>query len=585
MILDRLPVSRKLAVLVVVSLAGILATAAIGLGQLRSTMMEDREEKVKAVVDVAFAQVKAAESAQAAMDMVRAARYGNGDYIFILDSDGRIVMHPISPDLEGTNRLQDTDANGVHLFQDMLAVAKADGSGFVSYDWPKTAGGEPLPKITYVRALPDMGWVIGSGIYVDDVDEVFGEQALIFGGVVVVLILGLALLSTTVARGLAGPLIAMTKTMGRLADGDLDVTVEGEGREDEIGSMANALVVFREHMRKGRRLAEEQERDQAIKEKRRKDMEEKVKAFEMTVVRVLDGLASADHSMKDMAVDMTEGANSTMQEAGEVSAAAEQASANVQTVASAAEELSASIIEIGRRVEESSEVAERAVTDADRASGGIDDLQRRVGQISEIVSLISDIADQTNLLALNATIEAARAGDAGKGFAVVAGEVKNLANQTQRATEDIIQRIADVQSATKTSVSAIGDVTRVIGEVHGIAASISSAVEEQGAATQEIARNVDEAARGTEAVTNAIIKVRKSAEDSNRRAKDMEGASAALGEQASSLKREVASFLKSVSGAEERKTELVSWNESLAFGIKSIDDDHRRLMDLVNTVY
>jgi methyl-accepting chemotaxis protein len=214
MILDRLPVSRKLAVLVVVSLAGILATAAIGLGQLRSTMMEDREEKVKAVVDVAFAQVKAAESAQAAMDMVRAARYGNGDYIFILDSDGRIVMHPISPDLEGTNRLQDTDANGVHLFQDMLAVAKADGSGFVSYDWPKTAGGEPLPKITYVRALPDMGWVIGSGIYVDDVDEVFGEQALIFGGVVVVLILGLALLSTTVARGLAGPLIAMTKTMG-----------------------------------------------------------------------------------------------------------------------------------------------------------------------------------------------------------------------------------------------------------------------------------------------------------------------------------------------------------------------------------
>jgi methyl-accepting chemotaxis protein len=585
MILDQLPVSRKLAVLVTVSLCGIIATASIGLMQIHSAMLEDRQDKVQAVVDTAYTQITAQPDDEAAKDLARAARYGDGDYLFILDTQGRIVTHPITPELEGRSLMDMKDTNGVPMFKNMIEVATTQGEGFVAYSWPKTANGAPLPKISYVHAIPDRGWILGSGIYVDDVTEAFKHQALLFGGVTIALLLGLAVLSTLVARNLTRPLGAMTKTMERLAEGDLEVEVDGTNRKDEIGHMAEAVVVFREHMREAKRLSDAQKLEQEAKEKRREEMDRKVRAFEMTVVRVLDGLAAADQGMKAMASDMTRGARETLEEAQEVTQSAERASSNVQTVASAAEELSASILEIGRRVEESSDVAKRAVTDSERASGGINELEQRVGQITEIVGLISDIADQTNLLALNATIEAARAGDAGKGFAVVASEVKALANQTQKATEDIIRRIGDVESATKVSVSAITEVTKVIGEVHHIAASISAAVEEQGAATQEIARNVDEAARGTESVTTAIVKVRASAEDADQRASDMQAASVELGRQADSLKSEVAAFLRGMQDEGEQHSEIVTWNESLSFGNKAIDEDHRRLMDLVNAVY
>ncbi|MBK1665378.1 chemotaxis protein [Rhodospirillum rubrum] len=601
MILDRLPVSRKLFALVLVSLLGIGTTAILALSQVHDVMMDDRRAKVRAIVDLAFSQTAdladraargaiSAEAAKAqAIEILRRARYDEGEYLFIIDTKGRSVMHPLAPEMEGKDMSEVKDAKGTAMFAEMARLAVSQGSGFVSYEWQRGAQETASPKISYVRRLSQWDWVIGSGIYIDDVEAAFTRQALIFVAVVGAVVAVLLALSLIIGRGIAGPLVAMTARMRRMAAGDLETAIPGEAtadqRRDEVGDMAAALVVFRENLRDAKRLAEEHRHEEEQKHIRRQQVDEQIRAFEMTVVRLLDGLVSADQSVRSTTTRLVDGARDTMSEANEVAASAEHASANVETVASAAEELSASIQEIARQVEQSSGVARRAVEETGEATKGIAELEERVGQITDIVKLISDIASQTNLLALNATIEAARAGDAGKGFAVVAGEVKNLANQTQKATKDITGRIADVEGATARSVRAIRDVSKVIGEIHEISASISAAVEEQGAATREIARNVDEAATGTNRVSSAIGRVRAAAEEANSEAGDMERASRDLGHQAEVLKGEVAEFLQGIRLGDGEDHALVTWSDDLATGDAHVDEDHRQLMTLVNSVY
>ena len=331
------------------------------------------------------------------------------------------------------------------------------------------------------------------------------------------------ILTWLILRSITRPLAALVGSMMRLAEGKVDTQVDGMDRPGEIGQMAQAVEVFKRNAKENQRLAGEQRREEEAKEKRRQEMENLTGHFEESVGDMLGKVTQASKGMNTTANSMTETFDQANVQSSTVANAAEQASANVQRAAAAAEELSSSISEISHQVAQSTSMTAKAVEDAGRANDMVQGLASAAQKIGEVVSLINDIASQTNLLALNATIEAARAGDAGKGFAVVAAEVKNLANQTAKATEEIDAQVSGIQTATGDTVAAIEGVAKSINEINEIASAIAAAVEEQGASTQEIASNVDQLAVGTQEVTTNIVDVAKAVQSTGEVANDVRG--------------------------------------------------------------
>ena len=365
------------------------------------------------------------------------------------------------------------------------------------------------------------------------------------GGIVSVFLAGLLywLLNSSVAR----VIVALTGAMTRLAQGDTGTEIPSHGRRDEIGVMAQAVGVFKDNMVEADQLrsAQEEMKSKAEAEKQTA-MGKMADDFEASVKDIVNAVSSSAVRLQNSARDMTRTAEEATDGAATVAAASEQASVNVQTVASASEQLSSSISEIGRQVTESARVCTNAVTDAAQARQSVQEMADMAQKISAVVTLINSIAGQTNLLALNATIEAARAGDAGKGFAVVASEVKSLANQTAKATDDIAAQIRAVQVASTASVEAIQSISATIGVIDEIAASIASAVEEQGAATREIARNVQQAAIGTSEVSSNITGVSQAASGTGAAAGLVLGAAEELSKQSEALSGQVDKFLATI---------------------------------------
>ncbi|MCZ4282800.1 HAMP domain-containing methyl-accepting chemotaxis protein [Kiloniella laminariae] len=346
---------------------------------------------------------------------------------------------------------------------------------------------------------------------------------------------------------LTNPMTALTETMTSLAEGNLKIDVPAVGWKNEIGQMAGAVLVFKENAIRIRQMeAEQQEQENRSASERKALIAQMANDFETRVGKTVLEVKDAANEMKSSAQILTGTAEKTSVRATTVSAASEEAATNVQTVASAAEELTASEREISRQVNRSSEVVAGAVEKAQGAHQTVGTLVSSVSEIGKVIELITGIAEQTNLLALNATIEAARAGEAGKGFAVVASEVKNLANQTAKATEEISGQISGVQSVTEEAAAALEAIGNSIREVSTISNAISIAVEEQAAATQEIARNVEQASAGTKQVSRSIEDVTEAAGQTGKTAHMILDASENLSRQATHLQEGLDQFLAQV---------------------------------------
>ena len=562
MFLDKLKIGSRLMLIVAGTIIGILAVGSYSLVEISQNLLEDRKVKTEHVVDVvttlvahyqgqeASGVMTREEAQKAAIASIEKLRYDENEYFWIQSYDNVIVMHPIKPALNGKNMNGTVGPDGVKLFDEFVNVATEKGSGFVEYTWPKPGHDQPVPKISFVKAFAPWKWIVGSGIYVDDVDTIFRQVLMVVGAVSLIILALIVGGSLIISRGITKPLSSIAGNMQRLAEGDKDIEVQFTDQKNEIGDLSRTMGIFLEKTVEMDRMREQQvEAEKRAEEEKRQMMFKMADDFETSVGGIVQQVSSASTEMQASSESMAATAEQTTQQSAAVASASDEASANVQTVASAAEELSSSISEISRQVGQSSEITSSAVVQAEQTNAKVQGLAEAANKIGEVVALITDIADQTNLLALNATIEAARAGDAGKGFAVVASEVKNLANQTAKATDEIGTQISEIQSATGEAVTAIEAIGKTIAEVDEIAAAIAAAVEEQGAATQEIARNVEQAAAGTNEVSANIGGVNAAANDTGAAATQIQAAAGELSEQSETLRAEVDKFLTNVRAA------------------------------------
>jgi methyl-accepting chemotaxis protein len=415
------------------------------------------------------------------------------------------------------------------------------------------AGREKFPQ--FMTAFTDLeGRMEALGELIEQFGNNAGADAQGTNGKLITLIAAASVLATVIliavnwfiAGSITGPIRGMVAAMGRLASGERETDVPGLDRGDEVGQMAQAVQVFKDNAIHADSLAVRQAQDQQRREERTRQIETLCQDFDRMVTKRLQTVVGAVAQMEGTAQSMTQVAAQTATEAGRVSTTAEGASASVNSVAAATEELAASIGEIGSQMSRSRQIAGQAASEAVSTNAQIKQLADAAQKIGAVVQMITDIASQTNLLALNATIEAARAGEAGKGFAVVASEVKNLANQTGKATEDISQQINSIQSETGQAVQAIEHIASTIEEINQITGSVAGAVEEQNSATKEIAESIERAATGTRDMSASIQTVTDAANQTGAAASQMLGSSNALSAEAQALRQEVEQFLSTI---------------------------------------
>ena len=565
-LLSHLRLRTKLGLLLVLSAVGLVAAAGLGGVMLHQRMIDDRVEKLQAVVQSTVslagsleAQVAAArltrEQAMAQMrDLVHAIRFDGGTgYVMAQTAAGVNVMHGTNPALEGKPAPMDAATGRSIAVLTTEALGDRD-SAMMSYMFPKPGQKEPLRKLVAIARFAPWQMVFLSGAYTDDLDAAFREKLLRLGGIGAGILVAMLLAAWAVNRDIVASIGRLRATMQRLSGGDLSGDIPGTERRDEVGSMAAALLVFQQRLAEAARLAAEQEtlRQQAAAEKQQalRDMADTI---ETESTRALGEVMQRTNAMTGTADSMRASAGRTDAAAHGAAEAAGVAMANAGAVASAAEELSTSIQEIGHQVAQSTTIVRRAVAAGQETRTSIEALNERVGRIGTVADMIAEIAARTNLLALNATIEAARAGEAGRGFAVVASEVKALAGQTARSTQEITQRLAEIRAATDASVAAVGGIEQAITEVNTIAGSIAAAVEEQGAATAEIARNVAQTATAVNEVTGRIGEVSEEAGGTDRRADHVQANTAALAEAVGELRHSVVRAVRTSTAEVDRR--------------------------------
>ncbi|WFU75457.1 methyl-accepting chemotaxis protein [Bradyrhizobium sp. CB2312] len=520
--MTKLGTSNKLLLMVGLSVLGLFVVAFAVLSTLRDNLLEDRKTKLKDLVQVAHLALNVdyersrseglteADAKARSRALLRSLRFGS-DYFFATGPNLITEAHP-NPKIEGMDMSGVKDPDGVQFSRAQVDLVHRSGSGYVSYRFPKAGSQEPTSKISYVELFEPYDWTIGSGIYTDDVEAIFVGQLMKVGALIGSVSLAVVIISLLIARSIVRPVKAMTIAMEHLASGQTSTVVPALDRADEIGAMAKSLHVFKDNMIEAERLrAGQRELEERSATDRRKLMDQMAIEFQAGTRASLDaaGLSAAD--MRRISKELAVLADGVARESTLGANAALETASKIQAVAAATEQLTASIEQIDRQVIQSARIAEQTQLEATRVDSTIKDLSEAAKTIEDVVQLISSIASQTNLLALNAAIEAARAGDAGRGFAVVAAEVKALASQTAKATEQIASQVTTIQDKTMNAVEAIEGISHTIEGLGKIAAEVTFAVSQQGGATREIALNIQRMADGTESVSRTISGVNRAA--------------------------------------------------------------------------
>jgi methyl-accepting chemotaxis protein len=522
-------VKGKFIVIIGVAAAGLLTLAGFWLLGQKGKLLADKQAKTRALIDVPYSvmvkyqaleaagKITQQEAQADALEDIRAMRYDQNNYFWINDMHPTMIMHPTNPKLNGQDLTDYKDPTGKTFFVEMADVVRKDGAGFVSYMWPKPGSGsdKPVPKLSYVKGFEPWGWIVGTGIYIDDVNAAWKADAITAGLVCLAclaILLGVGfMLANTILRELDD----VANRISDIADGEGDLTKRlDQNVHDEIGKLAQGFNRLLDKLQK-------------------------------TIGKVASSTeAVADSSIQLTTVSQQISANSeeTSAQASVVSTATAQVTQSLQTVATGAEQMTTTIKEISKNASNAAQVASEAVKTAEATNAMVTKLGASSADIGQVIKVITSIAQQTNLLALNATIEAARAGEAGKGFAVVANEVKELATQTSKATEDIGQKITAIQGDTKGAVEAIEKIRGVIGQINDISNTIATAVEEQSATTNEMSRNVAEAAKGSGEIAQNIAGMAEAARNTSQGASDSQKAAQQLSTRSQELRELVEQF-------------------------------------------
>lgn len=554
-------VSVRCYLIVAFVLAGLGIMAGYGLLQLTDEITSGRLGQLQSVVDSAAAvvasegkRVAAGESDEKTALVVIAntmseMRFNSSDYVFIIDDKGIMIAHP-DASLRGNDVAYNRRTpDGRMVVKEMVELSRAKGEASMNYDF-SDGKGTVVPKAAIVHHLDVFGGVtVAATTVVADVNKEARAASLRYIGLAALLTLLITAGVVLIARSISQPIGRIQTAIRAIGAGDYHVAIDTSAK-GELGDMARTLSGLRDSLASG-------EDERAAAASQREELQEQILAnrltladdFERSIGEMATAFVAASDSLLGSARQLSQAADAGIGNARTVADAADESARNVETVAAATTQLASSVEEIARQVAESNKVVGIAAEEASRTEADINTLSDSAAKIGEVVALINSIAEQTNLLALNATIEAARAGEAGKGFAVVASEVKQLASQTAKATEDISARVTGIQKATEDTVQSIGRIVETIASIRSISSAIAGAVEEQSVTTQEIAGNTKLAAEGSSTVTENIHALSGNVMTTAEASRTLESLSGNLATRSDRLKQDVAGFIAMLKSA------------------------------------